>query len=455
MHKNLPSPFLQNFDSFRSWRRDVHRRLAEWRAAAPKPQDIGVKFSVDFLDLNYWQALIMLYRQSLSVPPPLAGEVSPTDDVSSPSMANMEDGEDEDEIYVKVAEAGQQVLRLYRRLHRVRLVNYTFLATHHLFMAGVSFLYAIWHSPAVRSRLEFDEVDFTIYCATSVLEGLMHKCPPAEACRDAFKRMSVATVRMCVSTTGFGSNADATSSGLAPVVGPWTSSSKSDSESPRSYGKPVDSHQSASHWEANVYHQAHAHTPRPRPRFGSDVNGDLAEDDREHGRQQANAHCRGGFTNQSIDHLRPDQYSPPHYLLNQSGRRFPVLPYDDANSSHQLQQDQYPYSDTFSRPSTGNNAQQSYRQASQPEYGFSGVPSLEFLDEICSPGPGVVYPSSSPGGVDGNADINMTSTPSLRQGGVPSTSLDLGFGIAVDFQHDWSDGQGYDLLNGYWFGGSV
>lgn len=33
----------------------------------------------------------------------------------------------------------------------------------------------------------------------------MEKCPPAEACRDAFDRMSKATVKMCQSTTGFGS----------------------------------------------------------------------------------------------------------------------------------------------------------------------------------------------------------------------------------------------------------
>ena len=41
--------------------------------------------------------------------------------------------------------------------------------------------------------------------ATSVLGDLIDKCPPAEACRDAFERMSKATVKMCVSTTGFGS----------------------------------------------------------------------------------------------------------------------------------------------------------------------------------------------------------------------------------------------------------
>ena len=48
-------------------------------------------------------------------------------------------------------------------------------------------------------------MDFTVLAATSVLGDLSDKCPPAEACRDAFERMSKATVKMCLSTTGFGS----------------------------------------------------------------------------------------------------------------------------------------------------------------------------------------------------------------------------------------------------------
>jgi hypothetical protein len=154
MHTSLPSPFLVNFDSnFRLWRKDIDRRLWEWKQSAPYQQDTGVDFKVHFLELNYWQAVIMLYRQSLSVPEPLARELSPTEDVSSPSSIRKEEREDEDDVFLKVAEAGQKVLKLYRQLHRVKLVNYTYLATHHLFMAGISFLYAVWHSATVRSRL--------------------------------------------------------------------------------------------------------------------------------------------------------------------------------------------------------------------------------------------------------------------------------------------------------------
>jgi hypothetical protein len=153
MHTKLPSPFLVNFDSFRSWRKDIDRRLWEWKESAPDQKETGVAFSVHFLELNYWQAVIMLYRQSLSTPAPLAGESSPTEDVASPSSPRVEEKEDEDDVFLKCAEAGQKTLKLYRQLHRLRLVNYTYLATHHLFMAGISFLYAVWHSPVVRSRL--------------------------------------------------------------------------------------------------------------------------------------------------------------------------------------------------------------------------------------------------------------------------------------------------------------
>lgn len=137
MHTKLPSPFLVNFNSFRGWRADVDRRLQEWIESAPTQQDAGVQFSPLFLELNYWQAIITLYRQSLAVPLPLAGELGSADsDVGSPSVIGPDEREDEELVFLKVAEAGQKVLKLYRQLHRVHLVNYTFLATHHLFMAG-------------------------------------------------------------------------------------------------------------------------------------------------------------------------------------------------------------------------------------------------------------------------------------------------------------------------------
>ena len=237
MHTRLSSSFLQSFPSFNAWRKDVDRRLWEWNESAPLKEDINVEFSVKFLELNYWQAVIMLYRQSLGVPPSLAKEV---EEVASPLSMGTDEPEDEDDIYLKVAEAGQRVLKLCtcnsksspsplackedelrerfillsqknransglidRQLHRIFLINYTYLATVHLFMAGIAFLYAIWHSTTVRSRLTLTDVEYTVHAAISVLGDLVAKCPPAEACKDAFDRMSKTTIKMCLSTTGF------------------------------------------------------------------------------------------------------------------------------------------------------------------------------------------------------------------------------------------------------------
>ena len=135
MHKKMPSPFLQGFESFYAWRADIDRRLWEWKQSSPTQKEIGVSFNVLLIELNYWQAIIMLYRQSLSVPHELGGEPSPREGVMSPQETQLEE-ENEDEVFLKVATAGQKVLKLYYQLHRAHIVNYTFLATHHLFMAG-------------------------------------------------------------------------------------------------------------------------------------------------------------------------------------------------------------------------------------------------------------------------------------------------------------------------------
>jgi len=58
----------------------------------------------------------------------------------------------------------------------------------------------------VRSQLSLDDVDFTVLIAYSVLTDLMENCAPAEACRDAFMRMSKVTISMVMSTTGFGNS---------------------------------------------------------------------------------------------------------------------------------------------------------------------------------------------------------------------------------------------------------
>ena len=173
MHTKLSSSFLNPFgDSFHAWRRDMDRRLWEWKESAPLQQDTTVKFNIRFLDLNYWQAVIVLYRPSLKIPQNFAGEQDPLSEIETPLSSGFEEQEWDDEIYLKVAEAGQRILKLYKLLHKQHIVNYTYLATVHIFMAGlfqslistsrdanimvfvgIAFLYSVWYSATVRSRL--------------------------------------------------------------------------------------------------------------------------------------------------------------------------------------------------------------------------------------------------------------------------------------------------------------
>ncbi|MCJ1390263.1 Fungal specific transcription factor [Xylographa bjoerkii] len=400
MHTKLPNPFLESFDTFVAWRKDIDRRLWEWKESAPSRKETTVQFSVQFLELNYWQAVIMLYRQSLTVPPALGGEVSPSDEIASPMSVNMDDQEEDDDVFLKVAEAGQKVLKLYRQLHRVHLVNYTFLATHHLFMAGIAFLYAIWHSAAVRSQLTLDDVDFTVLAATSVLGDLIDKCPPAEACRDAFDRMSKATVHMCLSTTGFGSR--------APHLSP-----------PKPAISRVSSSQSQPQPQGFVQaqnDQGYFRPQRPKPQFDMNLRDLFPEETQENGNFARNI-GRWQF---------PQQVVPPPPLTPQNSM----------------------YSEMPSPPSPAHAPvyQQHQQQQPQQQHASPYVQNYGLQQNM-------VPMMTQPNGYDCfgyNNDIDSLLADSTAQyTGQP------GYSLGFDSEHDWSENAGPDLFDGFFFGTGV
>ena len=80
-----------------------------------------------------------------------------------------------------------------------------------------------------------DEVDFNILAATSVLGDLVEKCPPAEACRDAFDRMAKATVQMCMTTSSLSA-----APGLAPLRAPDAPAAPPPPRPRLQFGSPSD-----------------------------------------------------------------------------------------------------------------------------------------------------------------------------------------------------------------------
>ncbi|RMJ24005.1 Transcription factor [Aspergillus sp. HF37] len=196
-------PSFRSFESFHSWRGDVNRRLDEWKRGIPE-QRAGVCFPVVLLELDYWQTINLLYRQNIGVPARL-DEMMP---VTDPARCSADESQLEDSIYLKVAEASGKVLQLYRLLHHVRLVNYTYLAAHSIFLAGSSFLFTIWHSPLIRSQLMLNEIDYTLLAGTTILADMADRYPHAGSCRDTLEQMGAATMQMCLSTAEFSSHAN-------------------------------------------------------------------------------------------------------------------------------------------------------------------------------------------------------------------------------------------------------
>ncbi|CZT01009.1 related to positive transcriptional regulator for purine utilization [Rhynchosporium graminicola] len=453
----LPSPFLSKFESFRSWRIDIDKRLWHWKSSAPTKRETGVAFSVEFLELNYWQCVIMLYRQSLSVPPIFEGEFSTNEEVNGPNVHNVELREDEERVFLKVAEAGQRVLRLYRQLHRVHLVNYTFLSTHHLFMAGISFLYAIWHSAIVRSRLTMDEVDFTILAATSVLGDLIEKCPPAEACRDAFDRMSKATVQMCMCTTGFGSSAQ----GLTTQQKSRSHNYSHNHETSPDYFNTSNISFATSIWRQS----SRSHIQRPKPLFDMglhDLLGSPTQSD-------------SGGKNGMID--IKNEFFPPCRQKTSTSTSISTIQHQPQNHNHTTSPSEFTISppasvDTSSidpsilpSPRKTRNSLtpgmnpasvqgQAYSRAVQSTYptspyqeiqfSFTNAPVMDFMTTGWD-GSGQAVDTGGENGEGGNGnDLAWTG--------------DLGMGMGwegVGDGHDFSEASGgLDLFEGFFFGGT-
>lgn len=411
LHTNLPSPFLAKFNSFRQWRVDIDRRLWLWKESSPTQLDTGVQFSPLFLELNYWQAVILLYRQSLAVPFALAEELAQVnDEVSSPSAVHIEERGDEEYVYLKIAEAAQQVLKIYRQLHRVHLVNYVYLSTHHIFQAGVSLLYALWNSTAVRSHFSLDDVDFTVLAATSVLGDLATKCPPAEICKTAYTRMAQATIQMCLSSTGFGDqaarNTPTTHSSVSRDTFQETRlSTIYPQRSPRDRGaQPMISR------------------PQVRaPRFDMNLEALFSPDE---SRARPFGHLQRAYTSPSVYNQALSPGSQSSNSVNPQLHNTHLHPQISPRTPHQA---------PLLRDLNSQTTRNSFAQIANPvSTDMGNMNDMSFLD---------TFPTGSATG-SATSDINNFDFDFLSMGGNDFTT-----------NHDWAEGSGMDLMDGFFFGG--
>lgn len=139
-HGELSPSLLQSPSNLNLWRDDMERRLEQWRDTVPEESTSGVTFPTEYFDLNYWQTIIMLYSDRQKTTP--SGSLAAVHDHKRASSAEAPWAFDEiaananEQMFLRIAEAGRAVLRVYRELHLRSLVNYTYLDTHQLFTAS-------------------------------------------------------------------------------------------------------------------------------------------------------------------------------------------------------------------------------------------------------------------------------------------------------------------------------
>jgi hypothetical protein len=289
-----------------------------------------------------------------------------------------------------------------------------------------------YNVPYLTFAQTLEDVDYTVLAASRVLRNLSDKCPPAEACRDAFERMSKATIKMCQSASGFASRAPM-------LVFPRTASLASARQSPPQQKQPQPQQQqpppppSASYNPASppegtipLYQtqQTLYQTPdsmgrfrpqRPRPQF--DMN---------------------------LRDLFPDE-SPESHNFRQgiTQMQAPAMPnrtnYGAATTPSPL--------DSFSSPSAS----------------ISGLPIAATPESLAS------YPSNNPYASTYSGSNPLTNSVDPTDPMFPSSlSNDLdaligdstgafngdnGLSLGFDTEHDWNDGAPPDLFDGFWFGG--
>jgi hypothetical protein len=293
-----------------------------------------------------------------------------------------------------------------------------------------------------------------VLAATSVLGDLIDKCPPAEACRDAFDRMSKATIQMCMSTTGFGPQAlqghPQMHASMRPPHSPSTTyTSDTDARSETDIGV---------YGSVGYFQQGR----RPVPRFDMDLKDLFSENETDKRSLSRISNQLGNMRpppppqqiKQESQHMQPfttDLKISPQMRSHQSLPQQQAFTYPQQQAQTQaLSSPQFPTSTTPtlsppvaqtlpSMPSPYQISNQlpynSFAQSiasTYPDYGFS---DLDFLDS---------FPVQGAGSMGNGGDV-------AGVGGVQ----DLGFGMEFgDGTHDWSDGNGFELLGGFFFGGS-
>lgn len=154
--------------------------LERWWAETPptrpplKERAYSFFMTEDFYKVSYNHALMQLYRVHI------------TDrETAAP-----------DEIFLKCLRAAMNTCHGFRRQFLGKPTAFTWSAMHEIFLAGLTYIYCLWTSPACREASRHDQVSSTCTDCTVVLVVLGERWAGAAPFRDVFEVLANRTMTM-------------------------------------------------------------------------------------------------------------------------------------------------------------------------------------------------------------------------------------------------------------------
>lgn len=163
----------RKFPDLESWRFEMHVLLDNWfRKEVPKTyKKMNSRFNTEFFNLNYWLTKSLLYG--------LSPKILSLDDYAFDVVYNSTRG----------------TIDVFYKLCHNSKINYTWVAVHNLFMAGMTYLYTIYYSDkGIRDGRNMAEN--YVSKLLHVLRNLIGTCEAAKSCYKICKVLSAPMIKL-------------------------------------------------------------------------------------------------------------------------------------------------------------------------------------------------------------------------------------------------------------------
>ncbi|ETS86656.1 hypothetical protein PFICI_00484 [Pestalotiopsis fici W106-1] len=159
---------------------ELSAALEEWWAETPPPRvlpeggALSFFMTPDFFNVSYNYAILQLYRVHIA------------------DRKNMAP----DEVFLKCLHAARNICQGFRRQFFGKPTAYTWSAVHELFLAGLTYIYCLWTSPACRNASRYDQVSSMCTDCTVVLVIVAERWSNTAPFRDTFEVLFNRTMTM-------------------------------------------------------------------------------------------------------------------------------------------------------------------------------------------------------------------------------------------------------------------